>query len=266
MRFLNFFSIFVAKYMDMSEQEIEQQNTVTDDNRMILRTENLVKKYGKRTVVSHVSFDVKQGEIVGLLGPNGAGKTTLMRVIVGIAKHYQGEVLLNGDGSEVYRKANIAMTDNLKGLSDSTKVGEVEEFYQKLFVDFDSSKFEQLRSFMKLNNDMKLGQLSRGMREKLEIALTLSREAKLYLLDEPFSGIDPMARKRIINSILLWKSPDSTIVISDHFVNEITTILDEVVIVKDKKIASHLSADDIRAKGHSIEEYYESLYADEGAE
>ena len=75
MRFLNFFSIFVAKYMDMSEQEIEQQNTVTDDNRMILRTENLVKKYGKRTVVSHVSFDVKQGEIVGLLGPNGAGKT-----------------------------------------------------------------------------------------------------------------------------------------------------------------------------------------------
>ena len=69
MRFLNFFSIFVAKYMDMSEQEIEQQNTVTDDNRMILRTENLVKKYGKRTVVSHVSFDVKQGEIVGLLGP-----------------------------------------------------------------------------------------------------------------------------------------------------------------------------------------------------
>ena len=119
---------------------------------------------------------------------------------------------------------------------------------------------------MKLNNEMKLGQLSRGMREKLEIAVTLSREAKLYLLDEPFSGIDPMARKRIINSILLWKSPDSTIVISDHFVNEITTILDEVVIVKDKKIASHLSADDIRAKGHSIEEYYESLYADEGAE
>lgn len=75
-----------------------------------------------------------------------------------------------------------------------------------------------------------------------------------------------MARKRIINSILLWKNPDSTIIISDHFVNEITTILDEVVIVKDKKIASHLSADDIRAHGKSIEEYYETLYADEGAE
>ena len=84
MRFLNFFSIFVAKYMDMSEQEIEQQNTVTDDNRMILRTENLVKKYGKRTVVSHVSFDVKQGEIVGLLGPNGAGKTTSFYMTTGL--------------------------------------------------------------------------------------------------------------------------------------------------------------------------------------
>ena len=85
MRFLNFLVFFVAKYMDMSEQEIEQQkNTVTDDNRMILRTENLVKKYGKRTVVSHVSFDVKQGEIVGLLGPNGAGKTTSFYMTTGL--------------------------------------------------------------------------------------------------------------------------------------------------------------------------------------
>ncbi len=232
----------------------------------LLEVKGLTYKKNLRTILKDVNLDVESGKIIALLGENGAGKTTLMRVIVAIAKHYQGKVLLNGDGSEVYRKANIAMTDNLKGLSDSTKVGEVEEFYQKLFVDFDSSKFEQLRSFMKLSNDMKLGQLSRGMREKLEIALTLSRKAKLYLLDEPFSGIDPMSRKRIINSILLWKSADSTIIISDHFVNEITTILDEVVTVKDKKIASHLSADDIRAKGHSIEEYYESLYADEGAE
>ncbi len=222
----------------------------------LLEVKELTYRKNLKTILDNVNLDVDSGKIIALLGENGAGKTTLMRVIVGIAKHYQGEVLLNGDGSEVYRKANIAMTDNLKGLSDSTKIGEVEEFYQKLFSDFDSSKFEQLRSFMKLNNEMKLGQLSRGMREKLEIAVTLSREAKLYLL----------ARKRIINSILLWKNPDSTIIISDHFVNEITTILDEVVIVKDKKIASHLSADDIRAHGKSIEEYYESLYADEGAE
>src|SRR5699024_605266 len=232
----------------------------------LLEVKELTYRKNLKNILDNVNLDVDSGKIIALLGENGAGKTTLMRVIVGIAKHYQGEVLLNGDGSEVYRKANIAMTDNLKGLSDSTKIGEVEEFYQKLFSDFDSSKFEQLRSFMKLSNDMKLGQLSRGMREKLEIAVTLSRETKLYLLDEPFSGIDPMARKRIINSILLWKNPDSTIIISDHFVNEITTILDEVVIVKDKKIASHLSADDIRAHGKSIEEYYESLYADEGAE
>lgn len=95
MRFLNFFSIFVAKYMDMSEQEIEQQNTVTDDNRMILRTENLVKKYGKRTVVSHVSFDVKQGEIVGLLGPNGAGKTTSFYMTTGLIVPNEGHIFLN---------------------------------------------------------------------------------------------------------------------------------------------------------------------------
>ena len=95
MRFLNYFSIFVAKYMDMSEQEIEQQNTVTDDNRMILRTENLVKKYGKRTVVSHVSFDVMQGEIVGLLGPNGAGKTTSFYMTTGLIVPNEGHIFLN---------------------------------------------------------------------------------------------------------------------------------------------------------------------------
>lgn len=167
----------------------------------LLEVKGLTYRKNLKTILEDVNLDVDSGKIIALLGENGAGKTTLMRVIVGIAKHYQGEVLLNGDGSEVYRKANIAMTDNLKGLSDSTKVGEVEEFYQKLFVDFDSSIFEQLRSFMKLNNDMKLGQLSRGMREKLEIALTLSREANYtYLMNRFLELIQWLEKELLIRS------------------------------------------------------------------
>ena len=99
----------------------------------LLEVKELTYRKNLKTILDNVNLDVDSGKIIALLGENGAGKTTLMRVIVGIAKHYQGDVLLNGDGSEVYRKANIAMTDNLKGLSDSTKIGEVEEFYQKLF-------------------------------------------------------------------------------------------------------------------------------------
>ena len=232
----------------------------------LLAIKDVSYKKNQKQVLQDVNLNLAPGKIVALLGENGAGKTTLMRIIAGVAKNYKGEINLEGATKEAERKAKLSFTDGLTGFSDSTKIKEVVKFYATIFQDFDENEFDELRKFMKLDPEMKLSQLSRGMREKLEIAVTLSREAKLYLLDEPFSGIDPMARKRIINSILLWKNPDSTIIISDHFVNEITTILDEVVIVKDKKIASHLSADDIRAHGKSIEEYYESLYADEGAE
>lgn len=160
----------------------------------------------------------------------------------------------------------MSFTDGLTGFSDSTKIKDVVKFYATIFQDFDENEFDELRKFMKLDNDMKLSQLSRGMREKLIIALTFARKADLYLLDEPFGGIDAMARKKIINSIILWKDEKATILISDHFVNEISSLLDEVVIVKDHTILEHKSADDIRQNHETIEEYYESFYADEDDE
>ncbi len=202
----------------------------------LLAIKDVSYKKNQKQVLQDVNLNLAPGKIVALLGENGAGKTTLMRIIAGVAKNYKGEINLEGATKEAERKAKLSFTDGLTGFSDSTKIKEVVKFYATIFQDFDENEFDELRKFMKLDPEMKLSQLSRGMREKLEIAVSLSREAKLYLLDEPFSGIDPMARKRIINSILLWKNPDSTIIISDHFVNEITTILDEVVIVKDKKL------------------------------
>lgn len=229
----------------------------------LLNIENVTYRKNLRKILDNVNLTVASGKIVALLGENGAGKTTLMRIIAGISKHYKGIVSVDGKEKEAERKAVLSMTDSLKGFSDSVTIRWVRDFYIKIYEDFDKKQFDELLHFMKLNADMKLGQLSRGMREKLIIALTLSRKAKLYLLDEPFSGIDPMSRKKIINSILLWKDEDSTLIISDHFVNEISSILDEVVIVKDKTIASHISADEIREQGKSIEQYYESFYQDE---
>ena len=231
-----------------------------------LNLKNINYKKNRQVILQDVNLNIKKGKIVALLGENGAGKTTLMRVIAGLAKNYRGIVKVDGQENVVYRKAHLSMTDTLKGFVDSTTIAEVKKFYVTLYQDFDTEEFEQLKEFMKLNNEMKLNQLSRGMKQKLEIALTLSRKASLYLLDEPFSGIDAMARKRIINSILLWKDPEATMIISDHFVNEITSILDEIVIIKNKTIYRHASADDIRAEGKSIDQYYESLYEDGGDE
>ena len=229
----------------------------------IFCAEHLTKKYRDNIALNDISLSVYRKEIYGLIGENGAGKTTLMRIIAGVAKNYKGTVSLEGATKEADRKARLSFTDGLTGFSDSTKIKDVVNFYINIFEDFDADQFDQLREFMKLGLDMKLSQLSRGMREKLIIALTFSRKVDLYLLDEPFGGIDAMARKKIINSIILWKAEDATILISDHFVNEIATLLDEVVVIKDRTIFAHESAEEIRSNHESIEEYYEGLYEDE---
>lgn len=229
----------------------------------LLSVKDLSYKKNQKQILHDVNLNLDKGKIIALLGENGAGKTTLMRIIAGVAKNYKGSVSLEGATKEAERKARLSFTDGLTGFSDSTKIKDVVNFYINIFEDFDADQFDQLREFMKLDFDMKLSQLSRGMREKLIIALTFSRKVDLYLLDEPFGGIDAMARKKIINSIILWKAEDATILISDHFVNEIAALLDEVVVIKDRTIFVHKSAEEIRSNHESIEEYYEGLYEDE---
>lgn len=229
----------------------------------LLSVKDLSYKKNQKQILHDVNLNLEKGKIIALLGENGAGKTTLMRIIAGVAKNYKGTISLEGATKEADRKARLSFTDGLTGFSDSTKIKDVVNFYINIFEDFDADQFDQLREFMKLDLDMKLSQLSRGMREKLIIALTFSRKVDLYLLDEPFGGIDAMARKKIINSIILWKAEDATILISDHFVNEIATLLDEVVVIKDRTIFAHESAEEIRSNHESIEEYYEGLYEDE---
>lgn len=232
----------------------------------LLTVKDLTYRKNQKTILKDANLNLSSGKIVALLGENGAGKTTLMRIIAGVAKNYKGKVNLEGTTKEAARKAKLSFTDGLTGFSDSTEIKDVVKFYATIFQDFDENEFDELHKFMKLDNNMKLSQLSRGMREKLSIALTFARKADLYLLDEPFGGIDAMARKKIINSIILWKDEKATILISDHFVNEISSLLDEVVIVKDHTILEHKSADDIRQNHETIEEYYESFYADEDDE
>jgi ABC-2 type transport system ATP-binding protein len=155
--------------------------------------------------------------------------------------------------------------DRLGGFPLSTPIAKIEKFYETVYEDFDDKRFNELLEFLKLDKTTKISALSKGNKEKLVIALTLSRQVPLYLLDEPFDGIDSMSRKQIINSIIKWKPEDSTIVISDHYVTEIATLLDEIVVIKDETINCHKQADKIREDtGMDIEDFYESLYQEGG--
>ena len=226
----------------------------------LLEIRDLTYKKNLKTILNNINLNLQPGKIVALLGENGAGKTTLMRVISGMAKNYRGTVKLSGESKEAQRKARLSFTDSLTGFNNSTKIKDIVKFYEIIYQDFDGKQFEQLRQFMKLDSEMRLSEMSKGMREKLIIALAFSRKVDLYLLDEPFSGIDAMARKKIINSIILWKPEKSTILVSDHFVNEIASMLDEIVIIKDKTIYAHKSTEEIREHHKSVEDYYEGLY------
>ena len=229
----------------------------------VLKIKDLTYHKSSKAILSHLNLGLDGGKIVALLGLNSAGKTSLMRVIAGVGQNWHGSVAVSGQEKPALRKARVSFTDNLSAFTGGMKIKNVVSFYDNLFPDFDREEFGKMAAFMNIDTDMRLRELSRGMREKLIIALTLARQTDLYLLDEPFSGIDPLTRKRIINSLLLWKNDKATIVISDHFVNEISSILDELVIIKDQTIASHRSADDVRAQGKSIEDFFTSFYGEE---
>ncbi|MFB9770325.1 ATP-binding cassette domain-containing protein [Lactiplantibacillus modestisalitolerans] len=230
----------------------------------ILTIKNLKYRRNQHVLLHDAQLTLTSGKIVGLLGENGAGKTTLMRLITGLAQG-QGVIDVAGATSPVARKRQVSFSDALNGFMASAKVQKIVQFYQLVYPDFNRQRYAQLADFLGLRADAKLNTLSKGTREKLVIALTLSRQVALYLLDEPFSGIDSMSRKKIINSIIKWLPTDATLVISDHYVAEIAPILDEIVVVKDQTIAVHVATETIRDQEHQdIQDYYEQLY--EGGE
>lgn len=229
----------------------------------LLTVANLTYKRNLKTILEDLNLTLEPNQIVGLLGANGAGKTTLMRLIAGAATSYHGTIRLGDQGTPAERKAIVSFSEQVAGVNDNRRLVNIADFYEHVYPDFDMANFRKLATDLGLGLDQRFNQLSRGNHQKFVVAIALSRHAKLYLLDEPFNGIDSMSRKKIVSSIIEWKPEMATILVSDHHVTDIANILDAVAVIKDHTVVDQKKADEIReTNGQSIEDYYESFYTE----
>ncbi|WP_311478090.1 ABC transporter ATP-binding protein [uncultured Gulosibacter sp.] len=233
-------------------------NTVADP---LLQIRDLHKHYGKVQALNGVNLELEPGHIVGLLGENGCGKTTLLKTIAGVVSDYSGEVRIHGMKPGPETKAITAFLPDSEYLPRGLSVHYCLELYDDLFADFDRERALEMINFFGLNEKMKLKEMSKGMREKVQIALTMSRRAKLYLLDEPISGIDPAAREGILDGILRNLEPDSLVIMSTHLIHDLEAALDSVIFMRHGQITLTGDADDLRAEhGLSIDELFRKAY------
>lgn len=229
----------------------------------LLTIQNLNKSIGAKQILKNVNLEIGTGKIVGLLGSNGSGKTTLMKTIAGLLRDKEKSISIDGKSIGLETKALISFMPDYFSVERNIKIQEVFDFYRDFYPDFDEQKANELLLFMKLNPNDRVKSLSKGMNERLALAVTLARNAKLYLLDEPIGGIDPVAREKILDAILKFYTPDSTIILSTHLIHDIESIFDEVVFIKQGQIVLHENVDDIRQKRNSsVLDMFKEVFAE----
>lgn len=228
----------------------------------LIEVKNVAYRKGTKMIFTDLNFSLEKGRIVALLGENGAGKTSIMRLIAGLAKNWNGSILIDGYPVGAQTKASVALLTDLNDFSETTSLKELLLFYQRFYADFDSARADELLRFMGLTPEDKLKLLSKGNREKAALVLTLARKAKVYLLDEPLGGVDLLAREKIIQSLVKWYEEDSLILITTHQIAEIESIVDEVLILKDQKIQLHKELEQLREQeGLGLEGIYRKVMA-----
>ena len=222
---------------------------------------NVVKRYGGKFAVNGMSVAIEDAHIYGLLGPNGSGKSTWMKMAAGLIVPDEGEMRLDGVKISAETKKHIAYMPTEGYFYSYMKIKEAGRYYQDFIDDFDAQQFEKLTADMDLEMNMKVRNLSSGMMAKLKIAVTLSRKAELYLLDEPLNGIDLLARDEVVNTILTNMSDNASVVISSHLVEELERIIDKAIFMKDGQIVLMGDVEEIRQeRGESVTDLYRQIY------
>ena len=221
----------------------------------------LEKRYGAAMALDHIDLALEPGRIVGLLGPNGSGKSTLIKLAMGLLQPTSGEVLIGGQAPSPQTNAVVSYLPDRITLSPWMKTRQLLDFYGDFFADFDRAAAEQMLSQLGLDLNQSVRQMSKGMKEKVQLVLTMSRRAKLYLLDEPLNGIDLVARDHVMQTIREACSPRHTIVMSTHLVDEIEPMIDGAIFVRDGQIEAQGSVEELRQRyGLSIVDLYRRIY------
>ncbi len=227
----------------------------------ILQCKNLSKKYGATEALKDIDLELDAGKIVGLLGPNGSGKTTFIKLANGLLKPSEGEILIGGRRPGRETKAMVAYLPDRDFLPDYMSASQLIKYYSDFFEDMDEAKAEEMLRSLELDKDMKLKKMSKGTKEKVQLILTMSRDAKVYFLDEPIAGVDPAARDYILRTIITNYNPDALVVISTHLIADVENVLDDVVFIKDGSIVLHKDADAIREdEAKSIDRLFREVF------
>ncbi len=227
----------------------------------MLESRNLTKKFGTKTAVDHVSIKLSPGHVYAMLGPNGSGKTTWMKMAAGLTKPTSGEVLFNNSPLSVKDRAEIAYMSTEPYFYNWMTIRSVGKYYQDFFRDFSMDRYREFLSRMDLTEDLKVKSLSTGMMAKLKIAVTMARKAKVIMLDEPLNGIDLLARDEITKTILESASPDLTLLISTHLVEELENVADYAVFMKESHLVEFREIEEMRrTDGKSIVDRYREIY------
>ena len=227
----------------------------------VLECKNLTKRYGQVTALEDVSFSIEPGRIVGLLGPNGSGKTTLIKLANGLLTPTAGELTIcNADpGKETH--AIVSYLPERTSIPLWMTATQLLDFYQDFYKDFRRDAAEEMLAHLNIPVKQRIKQMSKGTREKVQLIVTMSRAAMLYLLDEPIGGVDPATRDYILSTIISNYNPEAAVVISTHLISDVEKVLDDVIFINQGRVMLQSSVDQIREeKGMSVDELFREVF------
>lgn len=228
----------------------------------LVKIKGLTKSYDKRkNALDHLELTIPSGRIIGLLGPNGSGKTTLIKLLAGLLMPNEGEILICGKEPGAETKAVVSYLPERTYFRSSMRVKELIEYFQDFYADFRPERARELLGNLKIDENASLKTLSKGTKEKVQLIMVMSREARLYLLDEPIAGVDPAARDYILRTIISNYNEDATVILSTHLISDIEQILDEVIFIKAGRILLQDSVENIREQqGKSVDAYFREVF------